>query len=210
MADKAESSPAPGRRQRVLRGPAQAVQRMTRLMAGRSDLRRPVDRIEGIIIVVLTAAFLAAVAAAPSLAGRLYQSERAAAARLHPATAVLTSSGPPNSYMSSMGKAPARWPGPGGARRSGTLTTMTAPGILGASAGDHVRVWLTRSGQPQDPPPGSSARFAAAVIAFGAVCGAAVVLMMSYSLCRIALDRRRLAAWTSEWSRTGPRWSTRH
>ena len=28
-------------------------------------------------------------------------------------------------------------------------------------------------------------------------------------LCRLVLDRRRLAAWASAWSLTGPRWSTR-
>jgi len=122
--------------------------------------------------VLLWATFLAMIALAPVLAGRLYQSQQAAAARLHPATAVLTENGPGDSYGSSSGEASARWRAPGGQRRSGTLTTLTAPGILGVPAGSSVTVWLTSSG-------------------------------------RLAIDRRRLAAWTADWSLTGPRWTSR-
>ena len=39
--------------------------------------------------------------------------------------------------------------------------------------------------------------------------GAGIVLVMSYALGRLALDRRRLAAWESAWSLTGPRWTSR-
>jgi hypothetical protein len=35
-------------------------------------------------------------------------------------------------------------------------------------------------------------------------------LLVCYGLCRLVLDRRRLAAWESAWSLTGPRWTTRH
>ncbi len=186
-----------------------ALRRSARLIVGRSVLRRPSDRLEGIVVVLLSAAFLAAVAAAPDLAERFYKSEQAAAARLHPATAVLTQSGPGSSYNSSLGEASARWRSPAGQWRSGTLTTVTAPGILGASAGARVRVWLTRSGQPQDPPPGGPTAFAAVVIAVAVVCGAGIVLVICYWLCRKGIDRRRLAAWASEWSLTGPGWTSR-
>lgn len=185
------------------------VQRPVRLLVGPNALRRPSDRLEGIVIMLLLAAFLVAAAAAPGLAERLYRSDQAVAARLHTATAVLTQNGPASSYMSSLGETSARWRAPDGTRRSGTLTTVTAPDILGASAGARVRVWLTRSGQPQDPPPGGTALFSDVVIAVGAVGGAGIVLVVCYWLCRLAIDRRRLAAWTSEWSLTGPRWTTR-
>jgi hypothetical protein len=46
-------------------------------------------------------------------------------------------------------------------------------------------------------------------MAAGAVCAAGLVLAICYWLCRLALDRRRLAAWTSDWSMTGPGWTTR-
>ena len=41
----------------------------------------------------------------------------------------------------------------------------------------------------------------AAVIAAG--------LLIPYRLCRLVLDRRRLAAWESAWALTGPRWTSR-
>jgi hypothetical protein len=198
MADKAPTT-----------GVFRALRRSARLLVGPSVLRRPSDRLEGMIIVLLSVAFLAVAAAAPVLAERLYQSEQAAGARLHPATAVLTENGPGSSYMSSLGEAPARWRAPDGQRRSGTLTTLTAPGILAAAAGTRVRVWLSGSGQPQDPPPGGSAALAAGVIAVGMVCGDGIVVLICYWVCRAGIDRRRLAAWASDWSLTGPEWTSR-
>jgi len=199
MADKAPKIRVPG-----------ALRRSARLAAGPSLLRRPSDRLEGIVIMLLAVAFVAAIAAAPALALRLYRSEETAAARLHPGTAVLTQNGPDSGFGTSLGEVQARWRAPGGQPRSGTLTTVTAPGILGASAGSGVRVWLTGSGQPQNPPPGGGAAFSAVVIAAGMVCGAGIMLGICYGLCRLILDRRRLAAWTSEWSLTGPGWTARH
>jgi hypothetical protein len=38
---------------------------------------------------------------------------------------------------------------------------------------------------------------------------AGMALLVVYALCRVALDRRRLAAWESAWNRTGPKWGTR-
>ncbi len=40
-----------------------------------------------------------------------------------------------------------------------------------------------------------------------ATAGATGGLLLCYWLCRVALDHRRLAAWESEWARTGPRWT---
>ena len=49
----------------------------------------------------------------------------------------------------------------------------------------------------------------AAIKGAAAAGGAGVALLICYVLCRLALDRRRLAAWESAWSLTGPRWTTR-
>ena len=198
---------------RRTRGPARApvrAVRVARLLIGPNRLRRPHDRLEGLLVMLLAAAFLAAVAAAPSFGERLYQSQRADAAHLHAATAVLTQAGPSENYMTSLSEAAARWRAPDGRPRKGILTTVTAPGISGAAAGGRVRVWLTDSGQPQAPPVGAAESvFAAAVLSIGAVIGAAIVLLICYVLGRLAIDRRRLAKWASEWSLTGPRWTTR-
>ena len=184
--------------------------RLARLLIGRNRLRRPSDRLEGFIVILLAATFLAAVAAAPYFGERLYQSQHADAARLHPATAVLAQSGPSENYMISEGEAAARWRAGDGRWQKGILTTATAPGISGASPGARVRVWLNAAGQPQDPPVGAAqSMFASVVLGIGAVFGAAIVLFICYWAGRVALDRRRLTKWAYEWSLTGPRWTTR-
>jgi hypothetical protein len=184
--------------------------RLARLLVGPSKLRRTSDRLEGLVVVLLCAAFIAAVAAAPYYGRWLYQNQRAAAAELHPATAVLVQSGPSGGYGNSEGTAAAHWRAPDGRELKGVLTTLTAPGISGAPAGSRVQVWLTDSGQPEQPPasPAESV-FSSVVLAIGTVCCVAVGLIICYWLCRLILDRRRIAAWASEWTLTGPRWNTR-
>ena len=113
-----------------------ATRRMSRLvrwLAGRNALRRPVDRIEGAVLVAFSAAFLVAVAVGSILAAHTYQSQRAASVGLRPAVAVLVQAGPFYS-MSKVGQAEAHWGGPGGGEQSGVLTTATTPGIVGATA----------------------------------------------------------------------------
>ena len=198
---------------RKTRGPARAptrAVRLARLALGPNTLRRPSDRLEGLLVLVLIGTFLAAVALAPSFGERLYQHQRAGAVRLHPGTAVLTQAGPPEDYVTTMGEATARWRAPDGRERNGVLSTLNTPGISGAAAGTRVQVWLTRSGQPEAPPVGAvEAMFSSVVLTIEAVLGAAIVLAICYVLSRLAIDRRRLANWTSEWSLTGPRWTTR-
>ena len=196
-------------------GPARArprrISRLVRWLAGRNTLRRPVDRIEGTVLVALAAAFLVAMVVASVLGVHTYQSQRAASAGLHPVVAVLSQAGP-LSYgsLAQRGQAEARWRDLGGSEQAGVLTTATAPGILGAAAGARIPVWLDRSGQPVVPPGGQIAMIINA-LAPGTVVtgGAGITLLVCYGLCRLVLDRRRLAAWESAWSLTGPRWTTR-
>ncbi len=191
-------------------GTTRRMSRLVRWLAGRNALRRPVDRIEGALLVVLSAAFLVAMAVASILAAHTYQSQRAASAGLRPALAVLVQAGPPSGTLANFGKAEARWRDPGGGEKSGVLTIVTAPGIAGTAAGARIPVWLDRSGQPVAPPAGQVAMIVNALAGGTAAAGgAAVALLICYALCRLALDRRRLAAWESAWSLTGPRWTTR-
>lgn len=184
--------------------------RLARLLAVRNQLRRSYDRIEGAVLVALSAAFLAAVAGASVLGGHVYLSQRADAARLHLVVATLTQPGPTVTDPARPGEARARWPARGGRERAGVLTSVTAPDMSGAPAGTRVPVWLNRYGQPAVPPPGRTLMiFYAVLTGISAAAGAAVVLLISYRLCRFALDRRRLAAWESAWALTGPRWSSR-
>jgi hypothetical protein len=196
-------------------GPVRArprrMSRLVRWLAWRNTLRRPVDRIEGAVLVALAAAFLVAMAVASVLGVHTYQSQRAASAGLRPVVAVLSQAGP-LSYgsMGQLGQAEARWRDPGGSEQSGMLTTATAPGILGAAAGARIPVWLDRSGQPVVSPGGQVAMIVNALAPSTTVAGGAgISLLVCYGLCRLVLDRRRLAAWESAWSLTGPRWTTR-
>ena len=187
------------------------MSRLVRWLAGRNTLRRPVDRIEGTVLVALTVAFLAALAVASVLGVHTYQSQRAASAGLRQVVAVLSQGGPMfYDSFAQRGQAEARWRDPGGSERSGVLTTSTAPGIVGAVAGARIPVWLDRSGQPVAPPDGQVAMIVNALAPSTTVAGAAgMTLLVCYGLCRLVLDRRRLAAWESAWSLTGPRWTTR-
>jgi hypothetical protein len=191
------------------RGATRRMPRLVRWLAGRNALRRPVDRIEGAILVVLSAALFVAVAVAAVVGAHTYQSQRAASASLRPALAVLIQAGPIYG-PARVGQAEARWRDRAGGLRSGVLTTVSAPAIMGAAAGARIPVWLDRSGRPAVPPGGQIAMIVNALVLSVAVAGgAAVALLICYVLCRVALDRRRLTAWESAWSLTGPRWTTR-
>lgn len=183
---------------------------LARLLAGRNQLRRSYDRIEGAVLAALAAAFLVAMAGASVLGGNVYHSQRADAARLHLAVATLTQPGPTVARLAQPGQALARWPAAGGRERPGVLTSVTAPDISGAPAGTQVQVWLNRLGQPAVPPLSQTVMIFNALLAgASAAAGAALGLLISYGLCRLVLDRRRLAAWESAWTLTGPRWTSR-
>jgi hypothetical protein len=191
-------------------GVTRRMSRLVRWLAGRNALRRPVDRIEGALLVALSAAFLVAMTVASILAAHTYQSQRAASAGLRPALAVLIHAGPPYGSVTRFGQAEARWRDPGGGEQAGVLTTVTTPGITGTAAGARITVWLDRSGEPVAPPAGHGAMIVNALaVGAAAAGGAGIALVMSYALCRLALDRRRLAAWKSAWSLTGPQWTSR-
>ena len=205
-----ESDPVPARQRPGRLPPARRMSRLVRWLAGRNALRRPVDRIEGAVLVALSTAFLVAVTVASILGTHTYESQRTASAGLRPVAAVLIQAGPFYDSLAQPRRAEARWRDPGGGERSGVLTTVTAPGITGAAAGAQIPVWLDRSGQPVAPPSGQVAMIVNALaVATAGAGGAGIVLLICYALCRLALDRRRLAAWESAWSLTGPRWTTR-
>jgi hypothetical protein len=193
------------------RGAPRRMSRLVRWLAGRNALRRPVDRIEGAVLVAFSTAFLVAIVVASILGAHTYQSQRAASVGLRPAVAVLIQAGPYYGSPAQLGQAEARWRDPRDGEQSGVLTTATTPSIIGATAGARIPVWLDRAGQPVAPPVGQVTMIVNALAVGAAVAGGAgIVLLISYALCRLALDRRRLAAWESAWSLTGPRWTTRH
>jgi hypothetical protein len=183
------------------------LRRLGRLLLGRNQLRRPADRIEAAVIVCLVAAFLTAAIAATCFAGHLYQSEHTAAARLRPAVAALTQPGPV--AIPPAAAAAARWRLPNGTERSGTVTTVSAPAIHHAPPRTSLQVWLNRAGQPQAPPPTPGGMILNALLAgVTTTTVTAVVLTLCYCLCRMALDRHRLAGWESAWATVSPHWTS--
>jgi hypothetical protein len=197
----------PSLRSRIV--PTGRMHRLARMVGRRNTLKRPVDRLEGAILIALVAMFGVAVAVGAILGTRTYATQRAASSGLRPVTAVLLQPGPPDGSLPRLGQARASWPAPGG-ERSGVLTTATVPGIVGAAAGTRMPVWLTSAGQPAAPPPGQAVMIIYALVTSGAVAAIAVVaLLIAYAVARHALDRRRLAAWELAWDWTGPSWTAR-
>lgn len=190
------------------RVPTGRIARLRRMLAGGNTLRRPVDRLEGAMLMALLAVFAVAVAVASLVGSRMYQAQQAAAASLRPATAVLIQPGPPADSLPRVGQVRASWSAQGSGRQSGVLTTATVPGIVGAAAGARIPIWLNRLGQPAAAASGQAVMMIYALIAGGAVAAiAGVALLAAYAVGRHALDRRRLAAWEIAWARTGPRWT---
>jgi hypothetical protein len=182
--------------------------RLTRLFLGRNELRRPCDRLESAILAALSAAFLTAIVVAALLAGHFYQSQGVAAARLRPAEAVVLW---PGLVLGNAGvlEAQATWRLADGDERSGVLTSTVAPALYGARAGTALPVWLSRSGSPVPPPPGR-VNIVVNLLLGGTFILAVVAALLTccYVLCRIALDRHRLARWDQAWAVTGPRWTS--
>lgn len=188
---------------------ARRLIRLARLLVGSNELRRTSDRFEGAVITTLLAAFIAAVTMVSVVSVRIYQSERAAVGSLRPAVAVLADKGP-TEMMYGAGEAQASWRAPGSRERSGLLSAAIAPGIENARRGSRIRIWITNAGYPAAPPQSEAAMLLSATgFALWMLVGVAGFLMFCYWLCRLLLDRRRLAVWESSWARVGPRWTTR-
>jgi hypothetical protein len=192
------------------RVPTGRIARLRRMLAGGNTLRRPVDRLEGALLMALLAVFAVAVAVASIVGGRMYQAQRAAAASLRPATAVLMQPGPPADSLPRVGQVRASWSAPGSGQQAGVLTTATVPGIVGAPAGARIPIWLNRLGEPAAAASGQAVMAIYALVTGGAVVAiAGVALLAAYAMGRHALDWRRLAAWETAWARTGPSWTAR-
>jgi hypothetical protein len=185
--------------------------RMLRMFVRKNELRRSSDRVEGVIVVVLMGAFVAAVVVAALLAAHVYQAEQATAASLRQTVAVLSWPGAVTETPAlHEATAMATWRTSDGAARSGLLTTDVVPGIYGQPAGATVQLWLGRSGDPAPPPQGATGMAVGATMAgLAIVVVAATVLTFCYRLCQRGLDRRRIANWSSDWAVTGPQWTSR-
>ena len=159
---------------------------------------------------LLLAAFLAGAPLAAHVAGswtyamsaRQAQAQQAAFRQV-PAT--LLQAATPWSISEGGAEAQARWKAPDGQTRTGQVFVLS-----GAPAGSTVMIWTDQAGQLTDSPLQHSQVTGRAVMArVLAVAALAVTLIILGLAGRWALDRRRLAAWDTDWLATEPRWSPR-
>lgn len=187
---------------------ARATRALSRLRPERNPLRRTLDRVEAEVGAVLAVALLAGAPLAAIAAGHLSSSTGSRApyaqqAAWHRVPAVLLS--PVSASELNQNQVPARWVAPDGRRRTGQN-----PVALGTEAGATVMVWVDVAGRPNGPPR-QPRRVRdqvklAPIIAFVTVC---IIVLCVGQLTFGALDRRRLAAWETDWQAIEPQWTGR-
>jgi hypothetical protein len=187
---------------------------LSRLMRGlrpdRNPLRRATDWAEAALVAGLLAVFLAGTPVVAITAGRLaaaagMRSEQAARYRVR---AVLLQN-VPDPYYSPYGvvaiPALARWTAPDGSSRTGLVNANS-----GGRAGTTVIIWTSESGRPLGPPlRDGQLSTQVALAAMAAPIALGLVLLIAGMLAIGALNRRRLAAWESDWRVTAPKWTSR-
>lgn len=177
----------------------------------RNPLRRATDRLETCLLAGLFAGlaagapFIAQAAAHASYAQALYARQEQLASR-HEVRAVLTVASPRLSgySLSASVLTEATWTSVTGVRRSGEV-----PAPPGSPAGTAVLVWTDDGTGYLDSPPLTVAEAAgqADAATLGAVTAAGLVYVAGFWAIRRVLNRRRMAAWESDWLATAPAWN---
>jgi hypothetical protein len=184
-----------------------------RLGFDRNPLRRPADRIESVLRLVILLLVILGVPAAAVATGRTVdhlalRQAQAQRSEDHLVRAVLTekavadTSAHPYSNVS-MVWVPAYWNAPGGSVHRGQVL---AP--VGARPGSAVAVWTDRSGTITDPPK-SHAQICIDVL-IAVMCAAELLPIALIGVqclgCHV-LNARRMRTWDREWDVIGPQWS---
>jgi hypothetical protein len=181
--------------------------------ADRNPLRRPIDRFECAIRLLLVLAFVtcgplvAPVTGHLSEVAGLREVQREASWRqvdavlLRPAPAHLSGYGSMATFWVA-----GRWRSPSGATREGMVPTRT-----GVPAGTKIRIWVDWSGRVTGRQPLTAGMVQSRAVLFeiGSVAGLAGALLVLAWLIKVMLNRRRMAYWGIEWACFGPRWTTR-
>jgi hypothetical protein len=178
----------------------------------RNPLRRPSDRAETVIGVLLLVAFAVATpfAARAAAAGTRTLAEHSrvtALATRHEVTTVTLETAPPavvtpyalliQTWVS------AEWTAPDGRQRTGQIRVLDS-----TQKGSPERIWVTGSGGAATPPlPMTEIARLAGDAAFGAIMVLIFVFLIAGSVTRRVINRRRMAAWDAEWAATEPRWN---
>lgn len=157
-----------------------------------------------LVIAFLVGAPFAALATGAWVHGMARQAQLAQEASRHLVTAVVLSVTPPGAG-DIVWQAQARWQAP-----NGTMVTDEVPVPPATAVGGKLQVWTDRAGgQTTAPLLDSQVAEQADLGEMAGVVGSAVVVTVAGALTRWTLNKRRMAAWDTDWHVTGPRWTTR-
>jgi len=93
---------------------------------------------------------------------------------------------------------------------NGAVQTGLIPVGTGQYAGDHVSIWLDRSGVVTEPPLNvTDAAARAIIVGLGGWFAVGLVLASVYGLVRRSMNVRTRARWDAEWQLVEPLWSNR-
>jgi hypothetical protein len=176
-----------------------------------NPLRRPADRVEGWLRLLMLALIVTVPVAAIGC-GRVANQVLAHQAQVqrrsdHLVSAVLTeraSTSAIDPYVADPSTlVQARWTAPDGAARTGQILAPT-----GTPAGRILPIWVNAAGTTVDPPPAHDYVVAGSAL-IGLISGMTLLLLLMglRAAARRTLDRQRLEAWDSEWQSTGPLWT---
>ena len=176
----------------------------------RNPLRRGIDRLETCLLAGLFLAMAVVTPFAAPLAGHasylsaLHARQQQLADR-HQVRAVLTQgAGPVNGYsLSAFVLTPANWTSFSGVSRSGEV-----PAAPGSSNGTAVTIWTDSDGYLDSPPLAlSEVASQADAATIGVIVASGVVYIVAAAAIRQLFNRRRMAAWDSDWVITAPTWN---
>lgn len=157
-----------------------------------------------LVIAFLVGAPFAALVTGAWVHGMARQAQLAQEASRHQVTAVALSVIPPGAG-DPVWQAQARWQAP-----NGKVVTDEVPVPPAIKVGGKLQVWTDRSGgQTTAPLADSQVAEQADLGKMAGVIGTAAVVTVAGALARWRLNRRRMAAWDTDWHATGPRWTTR-
>lgn len=189
-----------------------AARQARRLGLGHNPLRRPTDRIESALLVLVLLAGLVMVpigAVVGTSVGEAGEERVARQRSLLQHVQARTTEDAPALTGQEIGQltwpVSVVWPDPiGGERRA------RADVVLGTKAGSEVTIWLDRSGRLVKPPrtAGDSAAIGGAT-GFGVVLAGWIVLWLLMAAAVRKLDRSRSRQWAAEWEQVAPRWTGR-
>jgi hypothetical protein len=180
------------------------------LRPDRNPLRRRSDRVEtyllaGLFVATAAGAPFAAQAASQAAYSGALRAEQTQLATRHQVRAVLTqTAGSNGAYtLSAEVPVPATWTSATGVRRTGMILALE-----GTPKGSQVSLWADNQGNIVSPPllPAQVAG-QGDVAALGTSVGIAVLYLCEAGIVRYVVNRRRMAAWETDWAVTAQVWN---